>query len=107
VVARNEIYWADLGPPGGRRPVCILTRTAVIRVLHAVSCAPITRTIRGIASEVEVGGEEGLPHPGVINCDNIIVVSKAALDPEPVGRLDLVKRAELDRALRFALNITY
>ncbi len=24
VVARNDICWADLGPPAGRRPVCVL-----------------------------------------------------------------------------------
>ncbi|MFH1331534.1 MAG: type II toxin-antitoxin system PemK/MazF family toxin [Actinomycetota bacterium] len=107
MVARNEVYWADLGPPAGRRPVCVLTRTAAIRVLQAVTCAPITRTIRGISSEVEVGLAEGLPQAGVITCDNIITIPKTALEPEPVGVLDLGKRAELDRALRFALDIAY
>lgn len=107
MVARNEIYWADLGPPAGRCPVCILTRSAAIPVLHTVTCAPITRTIRGIRSEVEVGRAEGLPHAGAITCDNLITVPQAALDPEPVGALDLGKRAEVDRALRFALDIAY
>jgi mRNA interferase MazF len=107
VVARNEVYWADLGPPAGRRPVCVLTRTAAIAVLRSVTCAPITRTARGIGSEVEVGPAEGLPQAGAINCDNVITVPKAALDPEPVGVLDPAKRAELDRALRFALDIAY
>lgn len=107
MVARNEIYWADLGPPAGRRPVCILTRTAAIQVLHSVTCAPITRTIRGIRSEVEVGPVEGLPQQAAITCDNLITVPQAALDPEPVGTLDLATRAELDRALRFALEIAY
>jgi mRNA interferase MazF len=32
---RNDIVWADLGPPGGRRPVCVLTRDAAIRLLLA------------------------------------------------------------------------
>jgi mRNA interferase MazF len=107
VVARNEVYWADLGPPAGRRPVCVLTRSAAIPVLQSVTCAPITRTIRGIASEVEVGTAEGLPQAGVITCDNVITVPKDALDPEPVGLLDTAKRAELDRAMRFALDIAY
>jgi mRNA interferase MazF len=107
VVARNEVYWADLGPPAGRRPVCVLTRTAVIPVLQAVTCAPITRTIRGIPSEVEVGPGEGLPQAGVITCDSILTVPKAALDHAPVGILKLDKRAELDQALRFALHIAY
>jgi len=58
-------------------------------------------------SEVEAGPGEGLPQVGVITCDNLLTVPKAALDPEPVGVLDLGKRTELDRALRFALDITY
>ena len=107
MVARNDIIWADLGPPAGRRPVCILTRDAAISVLTAVTCAPITRTIRGISSEVEIGREQGLPERCVISCDNIVTVPIVDLDPAPVGRLDEVRRARLDRALRYALDITY
>jgi mRNA interferase MazF len=107
VVARNDIYWADLGPPTGRRPVCILTRDAAVQVLTAVTCAPITRTIRGIRSEVELGPEHGLPERCVISCDNVITVPLGDLDPVPVGHLDEVKRAELDAAIRYALDIIY
>lgn len=107
MVARNDIFWADLGPPAGRRPVCVLTRDAAIAVLTAVSCAPITRTIRGIRSEVEVGPEHGLPESCVINCDNVITIPVDALDAEPVGHLDEVSRAALDAALRYALDIVY
>jgi mRNA interferase MazF len=107
VVARNDIVWADLGPPAGRRPVCILTRDAATSVLTAITCAPITRTIRGIRSEVELGPAHGLPARCVISCDNIITVSMIDLEPAPVGRLDEAKRFELDRALRYALDIVY
>lgn len=107
MVARNEIYWSDLGPPAGRRPVCVLTRDAATTVLNAVTCAPITRTIRGIRSEVEIGADEGLPAPCVITCDNIITIPIAQLDPEPVGQLDAPKRAQLDQALRYSLDILY
>lgn len=106
-MTRNDICWADLGPPAGRRPVCVLTRDAAIDVLTAITCAPITRTIRGIRSEVEVGTAEGLPDRCVINCDNIITIPVTELDPEPVGRLDEVKRAALDRAIRYALDVVY
>lgn len=87
--------------------MCVLTRDAAIAVLDLVTCAPITRTIRGIASEVEVGPEHGLPDRAVINCDNILTVPKADLDQQPVGRLDPGARATLDRALRYALDIIY
>ena len=107
MVARGELYWADLGPPAGRRPVCVLTRDAAITVLHTVTCAPITRTIRGIRSEVEVGPEQGLPEASVISCDNLLTIPQAVLDRAPVGRLDEVSRAALDGALRYALDIRY
>jgi len=107
VISRNEIYWADLGPPAGRRPVCVVTRNAAAAVLTSVTCAPITRTVRGINSEVEVGPEEGLPEPCAINCDNLITVPISRLDPRPAGRLGEFKRAEMDRALRYALDILY
>ncbi|MEP7114293.1 MAG: type II toxin-antitoxin system PemK/MazF family toxin [Ilumatobacteraceae bacterium] len=107
MVARNDIFWADLGAPAGRRPVCILTRDAAASILTALTCAPITRTTRGIRSEVPIGPDEGLPEPCVISCDNIITVPVKALDREPVGRLDEIKRSELDRALRYALDILY
>lgn len=107
MVARNEIYWADLGPPAGRRPVCVLTRDAAIPVLHSVTCAPVTRVIRSINTEVLVGGDEGLGGESAISCDNVFTVRISNLDPEPIGSLDVSKRAELDRALRYALDILY
>jgi mRNA interferase MazF len=106
-VKRGEIYWAELGEPAGRRPVCVVTRDAAIDVLTAVTCAPITRTIRGIRSEVEVGPEEGLPEPSVVTCDNLVTIPRSAFDREQVGQLSLEQTATLDRALRYALDIQY
>ncbi len=107
MVTRNDIFWVDLGPPAGRRPVCVLTRDAAIPVLTAIACAPITPTIRGIRSEVEVGCAQGLPEPCVINCDDVITVPIDELDSHPVGHLDELKRVELDQALRYSLDIIY
>lgn len=105
MVARGDVIWADLGPPAGPRPVCVLTRDPAIEVLLALTCAPITRTIRHIRSEVEVGTDEGLPEASVITCDNVVTVPKSDLEAEPVGRLGLEKKVQLDRALRYALDI--
>jgi len=107
MVRRNQIHWADLPAPAGRRPVCVLTRDAALSVLHTVTCAPITRTIRGIRSEVPVGPAEGLPRPSMINCDTVLTVPMSYLDPEPVGVLDVEGKIALDRALRFSLDIVY
>ncbi|MCY3618469.1 MAG: type II toxin-antitoxin system PemK/MazF family toxin [Acidimicrobiaceae bacterium] len=107
MVARGEIYWADLGEPAGRRPVCVLTRDAAASVRTSVTCAPITRTVRGIDSEVPIGPDQGLHEPCVINCDNIVTIPKWSVDRDPTGHLDELKQAELDRALRYALDIRY
>jgi len=63
--------------------------------------------VRGIASEVEVGPTHGLPEDAVINCDNLFTIPIKVLDLEPVGHLDSYSRAELDQALRYALDIIY
>lgn len=42
-----------------------------------------------------------------ISCDNIVTIPQVTLDRQPVGRLDEVKRVELDGALRYALDIRY
>ena len=87
--------------------MCVLTRDAAIQVLSAVTCAPITRTVRGIRSEVEVGPDEGLPEVSAISCDNIVTLPVSLLDDSRVGHLSVGKRAELDHALRYALDIQY
>jgi mRNA-degrading endonuclease toxin of MazEF toxin-antitoxin module len=56
---------------------------------------------------VEVGPAHGLPDKAVINCDNLVTVGRKRLDAEPVGHLDPGTRAELDRALRYSLDILY
>ena len=72
-----------------------------------MTCAPITRTIRGIRSEVIVGADEGLPEASVISCDNVVTVPKTVLIENPLGHLGVERRAALDRALRYALDILY
>lgn len=104
---RGDVYWADLGEPAGRRPVCVVTRDAAIEVLTSVTCAPITRTIRGIRSEVAVGPDEGLPESSVVTCDNLVTLPRSILDRDLVGRLNLGQTAALDQALRYALDIRY
>jgi mRNA interferase MazF len=107
LVTRAEIYWADLGPPAGRRPFLVLSRNAAIPVLSAVVIAPISRTIRGIASEIRLGPEQGLPSACAASCDNLLTVPKGRFEPSPVGVLGPERIIELDRALRFALEISY
>lgn len=107
MVKRGEIYWADLGPPAGRRPVVVLSRDAAIPVLSGVVVAPISRTIRDIASEIRLGAEQGLPDECAASCDSLLTVPNDRFEYSPVGALGPDKVVELDRALRFALEISY
>ena len=104
---RGEIYWAELGPPAGRRPVVVLSRNAAIPVLSGVVVAPITTSVRKIASEVELGRANGLSEPSAATCDNILTVPNTIIDGTLVGALSVGQTVKLDRALRFALEIAY
>ncbi len=104
---RGEVYWADLPLGYGRRPVVILTRSAVADVRTRVTVAPVTRRARKIGSEVPVGRAEGLGRASVVNVDNVLTVAKESLDPDPIGRLGEKARRELDGALRWALDIRH
>lgn len=52
------------------RPVLILTREVVRPHLTNVTVAPITTTVRGLATEVPVDAVNGLNQPSVVSCDN-------------------------------------
>lgn len=104
---RGEVHWADLPQGHGRRPVVIVTRDLVIPVRNRVTVAPITRSVRGIGVEVQVGRPEGLAHDSVVNADEIVTVEKRAVDPDPVGTLGPVKLRELEAAIHFALDLRH
>lgn len=76
-------------------------------MLTAITCAPVTRTIRNIRSEFEVGPDDGLPERSVIDCDNLSTVPKDRLYRAPLGHLGLTERVKLDHALSYALDIQY
>jgi mRNA interferase MazF len=61
------------------RPVLILTREQVRPVLTSITVAPITRTIRGLSTEVTVGKVNGLDDDSVISCDNITTIPCASI----------------------------
>jgi mRNA interferase MazF len=99
-VNRGEVWWLD-HPDGGRRPACIVSRQAAIPVLNGVLVVPATRTLRGIASEVELGRDDGMPDDCALSFDNLGVVPKALLT-ERITRLGPARLAELCAALTVA-----
>ncbi len=56
-----------------------MTRDRAIPVLHSLLAAPVTRTVRGIATEVPLGTEDGMPEECAVSLDNLRVVPKRAL----------------------------
>lgn len=72
----RDIHIAHLDKP---RPVLVLTREQVRPAMRRVTVAPITSTIKGLSTEVEVGKDNGLEQTCVVSCDNIITIDKAAL----------------------------
>ena len=75
---RGEMWWVE-DPEAGRRPHLVLTRGEAIPVLKFLVCVPATRSSRGIATEVPLTRDEGLPSDCVLTLDNITVVPKAFL----------------------------
>ena len=101
---RAEIWWADLPPPVGPRPVVVLTRNTVIDTIGAVVVSLVTRTARGLPTEMAVGRAEGVPRPSVVNFDNILTVPRQRL-VRVMGQLSADRVAELDRAVKIALGL--
>jgi mRNA interferase MazF len=101
VVARGEVWWAEVGTK--TRPVVILTRDAVVGRLRSLVVAPCTTTIRGLHSEVSLGPEEGLPRCCVVNLDNVTLVDAQTLR-ERITTLGDGAMAQICHALAIAVG---
>ncbi len=74
---RGEIRWYAFAAPDKRRPVLLLTRDPVIDSLGEVIVAPVTRTIRGIATEVLLTPDDGMPVACAVNLDHVSLLAKS------------------------------
>ena len=101
---RGQVWWADLPPPIGRRPVVLLSRNEAYAVRHLIIVAPVITRIRGIPSEVPLGPRDGLPRPCAANLDTIYTISKAAVQSHITDLLP-DRLSEMDAAIRFALGL--
>jgi mRNA interferase MazF len=101
---RGEIWWAELPPPAGRRPVLLLSRDESYFVRELVIVAPVTTRIRHIPSEVSLNAEDGLPKPCVVNLDTITTIAKASLQEKLIG-LSAEKLESVENAIHFVLGL--
>jgi mRNA interferase MazF len=84
--------------PGEKiRPVVVLTRASVAERLSRVVVAPVTSTVRGIATEVPLGSAEGVEDGCVANLDNVQLLSTSRL-LRRAGRVDGLRWPEFCRA---------
>ena len=58
-----------------------------------------------MATQVDVGVDEGLKHDSSIHCDELMSLLKSSLT-NFIGALSPAKQALLDRALAFSLGLT-
>jgi mRNA interferase MazF len=86
------------------RPVLILTRELVRPHLTRVTVAPITATIRGLSSEVQVGPRNGLDKDSVVSVDNVVTIPVTALGHQ-VGFLFPDQEPALAEAIRNAFDL--
>lgn len=101
---RGEIWWADLPPPAGHRPVVLISRDEAYDFRTLVTIAPISRRIRGIRTEVPLGPEDGLPTICAVNLDSLTTIPKDALQRH-IADLRMTKLQAVNSAIRFALGL--
>ena len=97
---RGDIWFA--ATPGGDRPVLVLTRDPVAARIGSVVVAALTRTRRGLVSELELSPQaDGVPSPCVVNFDNVHTLPREALRRR-VTSLSAPRLAEVCRVLAAA-----
>ena len=101
---RGEIWWAELEPPAGRRPVVLLSRDEAYNVRSLVIVAPVTTRIRHIPSEVPLGIDDGMPQDCVANLDTITTIPKDCLQSR-LTVLSTKRLKEVRAAIHFALGL--
>lgn len=102
-LSRGDIHLYDFARPDKRRPVLILTRGSSIGLLATVTIAPITSTIRSVASEIILDIEDGMKGACSINLHNIVTVSQERLGRR-IASLSAPRMREVCAALRFSLG---
>ena len=97
---RGELWFA--ATPGGDRPVLVLTRDPVAERIGAVVVAALTRTRRGLVSELELtAADDNVPTDCVVNFDNIHTLPRDSFRRK-IGQLSPARLHQACRTLRAA-----
>ncbi|MBS4728712.1 type II toxin-antitoxin system PemK/MazF family toxin [Mycobacterium sp. SM1] len=99
---RGELWF--VATPGGDRPVLVLTRDPVADRIGAVVVAALSRTRRGLVSELELtAAEDQVPSDCVVNFDNIHTLPRSAFRRR-ITRLSPARLHQACRALRASIG---
>ena len=97
---RGEIWFA--ATPGGDRPVVVLTRDPVAERIGSVVVAGLTRTRRGLVSELELTtAADAVPDDCVVNFDNVHTLARERFRRR-VATLSPARMAQACRTLNAA-----
>ncbi len=93
---QGEVWWAE--GRDKRRPVLVITRTDVIASLRTIVVAPITRTVRGLPTEIALDESDGLRETCAASFDNLLLLPTRSLTAK-VGEGGPKRRAAICSAL--------
>ncbi len=96
VPRQGDVWWAEAEDK--RRPVLVITRSEAIPALKRVVVAPVSRTVRGIPTEIGLGPGEGMSTECAASFDNLHPLLRSALT-ERAGSLG-PRRHEICQRLR-------
>jgi mRNA interferase MazF len=93
------------GDPRHSRVFVVVSRqTLVDSQFSTVVCAPVYTRRDGLATQVDIGIEEGLKHDSSIHCDALVSLPKAMLT-DYLASLKAPRLRALDQALVVALGL--
>jgi mRNA interferase MazF len=98
---RGDVRLHRFPPPDQLRPVVVLTRDSAIQYLDSVTVAPITSSVRGVASQVMLDEDDGMKMPCSVNLHYVLTVKKQTLGQRVAG-LSATRMTEICSALNFA-----
>jgi len=107
-VKRGDLYRVFKRPgsdPKRSRVFVVVSRQPLIDSnFSPVICAPVYSRRLGLATQVEIGIDDGLKNDSCIHCDELISLPKLSLT-NYVGTLSESKLQKVKTALRVALDV--
>jgi mRNA interferase MazF len=98
LIQPGDIRWFRFEKPDKRRPVLVLGRRDQLPLWSLIPVIPLSTQIRGLAWEVALGPDDGLPSACVLKPEWIRAVERARLGPL-LGTLPERRWADVLRAV--------